>query len=98
MYPGPMPTTTKGVDPTGREGVVALTGSWTEPTTAPDGDPGIAGMVVGRRPVLDTKLSVLGYRLAIAGDRPDALTAEIIERASRDGGLAHLFGSKLAFV
>lgn len=57
-------------------------------------------MVVGRRPVLDPGLQVHGYKLAVGGPGAGGgtMTEEIAERAGQDGGLAQVFGTKLAFV
>jgi c-di-GMP-related signal transduction protein len=58
--------------------------------------------MVGRQPIFDARLGVVGYELLFRGPdaRPcgDAMTAQILVRSGLDMGLASLVGDKLAFV
>ncbi len=60
--------------------------------------------MVGRQPIFDAKLAVLGYELlyrdATSAPPPsgDVMTAEVLVHAALDIGLAQLVGPKLAFV
>src|SRR5579862_8950111 len=58
-----------------------------------------APVLLGRRPVFDHNLDVLGYQLvAVAGGTNVPISPEMMARAGLDGEAGGLVGSRLAFV
>ncbi|MHB1927982.1 MAG: EAL and HDOD domain-containing protein [Acidimicrobiales bacterium] len=59
--------------------------------------------MVGRQPIFDANLGVVGYELLFRGDRSaglddDAMTSEVLVRTALDLGLAGVVGDRKAFV
>ncbi|MDA8285918.1 MAG: EAL domain-containing protein [Actinomycetota bacterium] len=59
--------------------------------------------MVGRQPIFDANLDVVGYELLFRGDRSggpddDAMTSEVLVRTALDLGLAGVVGDRKAFV